>query len=163
PGDLLGILDDTTVRVALTLPETMSNFYQRPDGRLYVMTKGSGTWISSDGGANFAKWPGSLHLRALRERAGGLYAAADNFMDNFAVATSMDDGITWRPLLRFDHICGVRDCGSLTTTCAAAWAGLKQTFGIADNACNVTGTGGTGGSAGGGGGCSCQIGAVPAA
>jgi hypothetical protein len=57
------------------------------------------------------------HLRALAERDGLLYAAADNFADGFALAVSSDEA-TFRPLLRYDGVGRVRRC--VATACVNA-------------------------------------------
>jgi hypothetical protein len=95
-------------------------------------------------------------LRALAERGGVLYAAGDNWMDNFALASSTDGGVTWKPLLRFDGICGPVQCAAVQTSCAAAWQTLVNLFEIPKNVCGQTGAGGAGG--GSDSGCGCAVG-----
>jgi hypothetical protein len=64
---------------------------------------------STDGGSTFIAWPGVPHLRALAERDGLLYAAADNFADRFALGVSSDE-TTWRPLLSYNDVTRVKAC-----------------------------------------------------
>lgn len=161
-GDSLAIVQGQAVSVPLMLPAPMSTFLRRSDGRLYVATRDSGAFVSSDGGQTFAPWPSAPHLRALGERAGALYAVGDNFKDHFAVAVSTDDGATWRPLLRFDGICGLVQCEHVQSVCAGPWQNLVTMFAIPANVCGQGGTGGTGGH-GSGGGCGCTVGERAAA
>jgi hypothetical protein len=159
-GDVLAIADAVGVRIALTVSGTMTAFLRRADGRIFLGTASAAGFISTDGGQTFMAWPHTPHLHALSERGGMLYAAGDNFADGFAVAVSSDDGVSWRPLLSFDHICGPLACGQVPSTCAGPWATLVGTFQIPPNVCSAGG--GTGGSAGaggssGGGGCGCRI------
>jgi hypothetical protein len=134
----LGISDDggATARVALQLPGQMSAFLRRSDGALIVGRGEGGALISTDGGASFTEWGTTLRLRALAERANQLYAATDNTLDGFALAESEDQGTTWKPLLRYQDICGPSECGSISSTCAGAWQALKTTLGIPPGACS---------------------------
>lgn len=65
---------------------------------------------SVDGGMTFSVEEGTLRLRALAERDGLLYAAADNFRDGWAIGVSADQGATFQPLARYDQVASVRDC-----------------------------------------------------
>lgn len=64
---------------------------------------------SSDGGKTFAPWT-VPRLRALAERDGKLYGAADNAGDGFALGVSTDEGMTFRPLMKYSDVSGVRPC-----------------------------------------------------
>jgi MYXO-CTERM domain-containing protein len=132
-GDKLCITDDAgrTGHVALALAGEMTAFLRRRDGTLIVGTRLEGAFISRDGGQTFAPLEGAPHLRALAERGQVLYAAADNAIDGFALAASDDGGKTWRPLLRFENLCGTMDCGhDVNATCAAPWDRLVELLGI---------------------------------
>jgi MYXO-CTERM domain-containing protein len=171
--DLLGISRDggKTARVALALQGPMTTFFRRADGTLLVGSKLQGAFLSHDGGQNFAPWPEAPHLRALGERAGVLYAVADNSADHFAVGSSSDGGKTWTPLLRFENLCGIRDCSAaVRTTCQPAWLRLVDLLGI--TGCSLAGQDAGGDSAvapGTSRGCACDTvggqrgGEVPAA
>jgi MYXO-CTERM domain-containing protein len=65
---------------------------------------------STDGGATFVPWVKPPHLRALAERDGKLYAAADNFLDMFAAGVSTDEGVTWKPILTYDQVKRIKAC-----------------------------------------------------
>jgi hypothetical protein len=75
---------------------------------------------STDGGMTFTAWDQLPSLRALAERDGKLYAAADNFMDPFALGVSTDEGVTWLPLMKFSQVFSIKSC--LQTTCATSCA-----------------------------------------
>jgi MYXO-CTERM domain-containing protein len=58
---------------------------------------------STDGGASFAPLPAvPFTFKAMSARGTTLYAALDNMTDAFAIETSSDEGMTWRPLMRFN-------------------------------------------------------------
>jgi hypothetical protein len=73
------------------------------------------SYRSTDAGHTFATWPAPT-LRALAERSGQLYAAADNFKDPFALGVSTDEGLTFRPLMTYDKVTSVMAC--VQTVCA---------------------------------------------
>ena len=126
-GDKLAISRDggQTAQVALALSGPMTTFLRRSDGTLLVGTQLDGAFASHDGGLTFTPWPEAPHLRALAERAGILYAATDNVVDGYAIGSSGDGGKTWTPLLHFEQLCGILDCGpGIAATCQAAWSRL---------------------------------------
>ena len=58
---------------------------------------------STDGGASFPPLPAvPFTFKAMSARGTTLYAALDNMTDAFAIETSPDEGMTWRPLMRFN-------------------------------------------------------------
>jgi MYXO-CTERM domain-containing protein len=132
-GDKLAISRDggETARVALALSSEMSTFLRREDGTLLVGSKTEGAFRSADDGDTFVPWPEAPRLRALGERAGVLYAVGDDLVDRFAVGASEDGGKSWRPLLRFEDICGILECPSpLRAACQSAWFRLVALLGI---------------------------------
>lgn len=131
-GDSLVISEDggEHVRVALPLAHSMSSFLRQADGTLLVGTRESPSYLSSDGGQHFSEWSSAPHLRALAERDGVLYVAADNFADGFAIAKSSDRGAHFTSLLRFDQLLGPLQCGQVPQICAAPWERLSSQLGI---------------------------------
>jgi hypothetical protein len=127
-ADQFGIYDDATASVVkpLQLNNPMTAFLDRSDGALIVEAVNGEAFISMDRGGSFAHWPNDLHLRALGERDGLLYAAAFDSLDGFAVARSDDQGAHWQPLLRFAQITGPMQCGDLPTQCEIPWQMLQQ-------------------------------------
>lgn len=142
-GDALAISHDggATLRVTYKLSTAMSSFLRRPSApkTLIVGTLGGG-YISHDGGATFVAWSNAVHPRALAERNGAIYAAADNFGDGFAVGSTTDEGNTWKPLGRYDQIQGPLSCGPVMNACLkcrdgdkacdSPWQQLQNQFGI---------------------------------
>ncbi|HLL52810.1 MAG TPA: MYXO-CTERM sorting domain-containing protein, partial [Myxococcaceae bacterium] len=123
----------------LRLGYAMSAFLRRADGSLLIgvsrVQAAHPLYRSTDEGHTFEPVPGAPHVRALAERAGVLYAAADDITDGYAVASSTDGGATWTPLLRFAGICGPLRCGDIPSTCAAEWDDLRITVGIPEDPC----------------------------
>jgi hypothetical protein len=115
-GDRLLVTRDSgiTWTVALTVPGSFSAFLQREDGTLLVGVLDSDDnatgYRSSDGGRTFLPWAGVPHLRALAERGGALFAAADDTKDGFALGVSLDGGVTFRPRLRYAQVSSVAPC-----------------------------------------------------
>jgi hypothetical protein len=125
-----------TFQSTLELPEAMTAFLRRANGELIAVSRG-GSYVSKDRGMTWSPSPISLHVRALGELGGKLYAVADNFADGFAVGVSENDGSTWTPLLKFNQICGVLECGELPTVCAEPWARLRTTLGMPADPCGL--------------------------
>jgi hypothetical protein len=146
--------------VPVTVPGgSLGAFLRRRDGSgTLLLAAAVGTtpvgYRSDDGGRTFADWPLALHVRGLGERGGAIYVASDDFRDGFAVGRSDDGGATWKPLLRFRDIAGVRGC--VRDTCQADcdyYAGLKL---FPPETCNPPDGGATEGN-GGGDGCTCAL------
>jgi hypothetical protein len=115
-GDRLLVTRDSgiTWTVALSVTGSFSAFLQREDGTLLVGVLDSDDnatgYRSSDGGRTFLPWAGVPHLRALAERGGALFAAADDTKDGFALGVSLDGGLTFRPRLRYAEVSSVAAC-----------------------------------------------------
>jgi hypothetical protein len=130
-NDRLAISEDggATVRVALELAGVWAGMVLRPDGTLLAASRdlaGGTLFVSRDGGRSFpTRLPGP-RFRALGERAGRLYAAADDAVDGYALGTSDDQGQTWKPLLRFSDVARVKSCPgrALAATCAGSCQSL---------------------------------------
>ncbi len=125
-SDALAITHDggPDAAVALTLAGKMGAFLRRASGTILVGAPDGPSFRSTDGGKNFAMWPNAPHLRALAERDGVLFAAADDQRDGYAVASSTDEGATWTPRLRLRDIAGPLQCGNLPSVCAGPWAAV---------------------------------------
>ena len=91
----------------LTFPGgVFTAFARMPSGSLIaggvVGTTNVG-YRSTDGGASFPPLPAvPFTFKAMSARGTTLYAALDNMTDAFAIETSGDEGMTWRPLMRFN-------------------------------------------------------------
>jgi len=153
----------------VVLAGALTSFLRRADGTLLVagITSDGRAFgaRSFDGGASFAAWPDLPHLRGLAERAGLLYAAADNRADGFALGVSSDGGDHWRPLLAYDQVARIRPC--VAEACRAdcrrqatsgLWpAAMCEEAGASVDAGADASDGGAGTMAAGGG-CGCQAG-----
>jgi hypothetical protein len=127
-GEALAVSLDAgrTFRTAFSVSGVLTGFLRRESGTILVAgtsSDGSPTGARSlDGGASFQRWEGVPHLRGLAERDGVLHAAADDSVDGFALATSADDGATWRPMLRYAQVDRIKPC--VAAACARACAGM---------------------------------------
>jgi hypothetical protein len=109
-----------TFRKPLTF-SSMSAFVRLSNGTILVAGQKDSVAVayrSRDGGQTFVPWTGAPAVRALGERDGKLYVAADNFKDGFALAVSTDGGETLRPLMTYDKVTSVRPCA--LAACAAS-------------------------------------------
>jgi photosystem II stability/assembly factor-like uncharacterized protein len=73
---------------------------------------------SGDGGQSWKALATPPHVRALAGRGTTLYAATDNVVDGFAVASFNEDKGSWTPLLRFEDVQAVATCARVA--CAAS-------------------------------------------
>jgi hypothetical protein len=148
----------------LALKSAMSAFLLRSDGALIIGAMTGGAWITTDLGASFAPWAETLHLRALAERDGRIYAGTNHLEDGFALAVSDDAGASWAPLLRFEQIAGPMQCGEVAEICAVPWETLLATLANPpvlepgpDAGVPEAGAGGEGGAGGGVGGAGTRL------
>jgi hypothetical protein len=115
-GDRLVVSTDggATFATPWAVSGALTAFVQRANGTILaggLSSDGMAAGARSiDGGMTFAGWPGVPHLRALAERDGLLYAAADNFADRFALAVSSDEGASFRPLLSYNQVTRIKPC-----------------------------------------------------
>ncbi|HLK92046.1 MAG TPA: sialidase family protein [Polyangia bacterium] len=59
---------------------------------------------STDNGATFPQLPAvPFTFKGLSARGTKLYAATENMVDPYAIMTSVDEGMTWQPLMAFDQ------------------------------------------------------------
>jgi hypothetical protein len=127
-GEKLGVYDATDDSV--TLPVSFANglmtaFAELDEGPLLVggrvNSADAAYYRSSDGGATFAALTGAPHLRALAERAGKVYAAADDIADGYALGVSTDLGLTFAPVMKFADIAAIKSCvrASCQSVCLA--------------------------------------------
>jgi len=178
-----------TVAKTLSIQSSFISFARMPDGALVLVGKtvvaGSlipALFVSHDGGATFVENDAIPGIVALAQRGGVLYAAADNFVDGFALGASSDEGATWQPVLRFDQVGSIMACLQANTQCQATcealagkglgspgkiWeetvcsgaGGSSGAAGAGGSGGNgAAGSGGAGGSGGGSSGCGCTLG-----
>jgi len=160
----LALTTDGGVRASkpVTITGGFTSFVRLPSGTMLVGAMAQGGTVpalfrSRDRGASFETLPNAPAIRALSQRDGIVYAAADNFADGFALGTSADDGETWQALFRYNQVHGILPClaGRCRPECQAMvdiglWP--QAVCGAA-----VTGDGGAGGASPPPGGCGCGV------
>lgn len=115
-AEAFAVFDATneTLTTTLTFPSgLMTAFVQTDEGPLIAagrLNVAASVHRSLDGGATWQEIQGAPHLRALAERAGELYGAADDVADGFALAVSSDLGLSFKPLLRFADVGSIAAC-----------------------------------------------------
>jgi MYXO-CTERM domain-containing protein len=115
-GEKLGISTDggRTFTEPVSVDKQLTAFALLSGGTILVAgldTAGNPVGFrSSDRGATFVPWLNPPHVRALAERNGKLYAAAENFLDLFAAGVSTDEGATWTPILTYDQVKRIKPC-----------------------------------------------------
>jgi len=65
---------------------------------------------STDEGLTFTRLTSAPHLRALAERDGIVWGAADNKADGYALVSSANAGDTWQPVMRFQQVTAINAC-----------------------------------------------------
>jgi hypothetical protein len=186
-GEALAVTDDGGATVRRVLPidgGSLTAFARLASGTLIAAASFGGTgsaaggaatgalYRSVDGGQSFQALAGAPRVRGLAERAGVLYAAADNYKDGFALGTSSDEGTTWQALMRYDQVGAVDACvrafcadGCRTEADQAVWSAATCEAPADPPSVEPAGSdGGTGGDAGarepaggGAGGCGCAV------
>lgn len=117
-GQALAVSEDggTTATIRLQTPDgggVIKAFVSTATGALLLATDTNGTpalYRSVDQGATFEEVAQPPHIRGLSRRGAMVYAAADNFMDGYAIATSTDDGTTWKPLMSYNKVRAIDGC-----------------------------------------------------
>ena len=114
-GDRMIVSDDggTMVREAFRVRGILTAFLRRPDGTILVAGRKDNMpegFRSSDNGGTFVPWIEAPTLRALAERDGRIYGAADFVKDGFALGVSTDGGATFSSVMTFAQVQGIRPC-----------------------------------------------------
>jgi len=160
-AEVLAVFDATTD--ALTMPLAfpgglMTAFVQTDEGPLVAagrLNEAGALHRSLDGGATWQAVASPPHVRALAERAGALYAAADDTLDGWALGVSKDLGLTFTPLMRFADVGSIAAC--VRASCQATCEGEVAIGLWPASTCKAapemapTGQGGGGCAVGGGG------------
>jgi len=150
--------------VSATKPITINGDFKAytrlPSGTILIgaMTEFSVTptlYRSRDRGATFESVPNPPAIRALSQRAGKVYAAADNFGDGYAIGTSSDEGTTWQSLMTYSEVKAINPClkTACQDTCTVEVGMTVWPAAVCSADAPVsTGTAGSGGAGQGGGG-----------
>ena len=134
-GEKLGISTDggRTFTEPVSVDKQLTAFALLGSGTILVAgldTAGNPVGFrSSDRGATFVPWVNPPHVRALAERNGKLYAAAENFLDLFAAGVSTDEGATWTPILTYDQVKRIKPC--VQTVCQDVCDNLAGSHAVA--------------------------------
>jgi hypothetical protein len=161
-GEAIAITRDggTTATKPLSIPTSFTSFARMPNGTLVVggtafvnQRTVAALFVSRDGGASFQQNDAVPGVLALAQRDGILYAAADNFVDGYALGASSDEGATWQPVVRFDQIGAIMPCLESDPQCqetclALAGKGFGSPGVIWDESVCAAGDAGVPGSAG---------------
>jgi photosystem II stability/assembly factor-like uncharacterized protein len=124
-------------------PTTFSAFLVAADGTLFAGTTSSDLYAAPQGTTDFSKLLGP-RARCLGQRQGSpaapIYACGDGFLDGYNLGVSDDSARTFRAVMKFTQISGPLTCPAVSQGCAAQFADLQRTLGVAPPA------GGSGGS-----------------
>ena len=143
----------------VTVNGNFNSFVRLPSGTILVsglvqFSTAPGLFRSHDRGSSFEMVASPPAIRALAQRAGTVYAAADNFGDGYAIGTSTDEGTTWQSFMVYSDVNAINPC--LKTYCQDT-CGVEVSMTIwpaevcAADAPVSTGTAGRGGGTGQGG------------
>lgn len=106
--------------------------YEEGTGALWLGTVFQGTYRSTDG-QNFVAVAGAPSVRGIDADSRGIFVAANNYEDGFALGLTSDGGISYRGLFRFVNITGPRACpagSDVFVNCEPRWPALSQLLGI---------------------------------
>jgi len=79
-------------------------------GTVFTASRLGGVFRSDDGGMTFERVHANLPVACLALHDDALYACVDDRMAGYALARSMDRGVSWEPLLRLNEIQEMLPC-----------------------------------------------------
>jgi photosystem II stability/assembly factor-like uncharacterized protein len=124
-----------------------STFLTAADGTLLAGTTSSDLYAAPAGTTDFLPRRGP-RTRCLGQRFGDptapIYACGDGFLDGYNLGISIDGAQTFTPLMKFTDIAGPLTCPAVSQACAAQFAFLQQTLGVAPPPPPSSGGGGGG-------------------
>jgi hypothetical protein len=143
-----------TASKPVTVNGDFNSYTRLPSGTILIggvieySTK-PGLFRSRDRGTTFEPVDNPPAIRALSQRAGLVYAAADNFGDGYALGTSSDEGTTWQALMTYADVKAINPC--LKTACQTSCEAQVSVDLWTEDVCSAdapgsTGTAGTGGT-----------------
>ncbi|HVY37645.1 MAG TPA: hypothetical protein VHM31_06910, partial [Polyangia bacterium] len=106
----------------VTINGNFTAYTRLPNGTILIAamveySTAPGLFRSRDGGGTFEMVARPPAIRALSQRGGLVYAAADNFGDGYAIGTSSDEGTTWQGLITYADVTAIAPC--LKAACQA--------------------------------------------
>ena len=120
-NDSLGVATLDAANVLSVTPSLAFNggvitaFAQLANGHLFVggaIGLAPVAFLSVDGGVSFQPLPTPPSLKGASARGDTLYAVTDETVAGFAIATSVDEGQSWQPLMRYDQIAAIQSCAA---------------------------------------------------
>lgn len=132
-GTTIWLSDDAgaTFRKVFTGNDQIYGFALSPDGaEMALGGPGDGIWVGRADGTNLARQSDILPF-CLGWSQRGLYACADQRLAPFSVGRSVDRGVTFDTLLRFDALCGDTGCAADTQSgreCPTNWEVVAQSL-----------------------------------
>jgi hypothetical protein len=138
----------------------MRGFALSPDGQTLLVGDIVGVWRAPTETMAFTQ-VADVFVTCLTWAAAGVYACSNEYVENFFVGLSQDQGATFAPVLHMFCIPGPLSCPAGTTAgtdCPAQWPPVAMQIGAE----MCAGGGGQGGGAAGGGGTGAASGAGPA-
>jgi len=149
-----------TARKPVTVNGNFTSYVRLSNGTILVgamveFSTRPALYRSRDRGTTFEEVPHPPSIRALSERNGVVYAAADNFGDGYAIGTSADEGTTWTGLMNYGDVKAINPCikAQCQVSCdTQVGLTLWPAEVCAADAPVSTGTAGSGGGVGGTGG-----------
>jgi photosystem II stability/assembly factor-like uncharacterized protein len=133
-GEELAVVDvaGATSRSPVALPAGhLTGFAKLSSGALLVagqIADESFLYRSTDAGLTFSRIMPSPHFRALAERGGVVWGAADNKVDGYALAASTDEGSTWQRAVRFDQVSAITECVKATCQDACLYQSSRSVW-----------------------------------
>ena len=116
----------TSATKPVTINGDFNSFTRLPSGTILVggvveYSTRPGLFRSHDRGTTFEMVANPPAIRALSQRGGKVYGAADNFGDGYALGTSTDEGTTWQALMTYADVKAINPClkAYCQTTCEA--------------------------------------------
>jgi hypothetical protein len=103
---------------------TLSGFVRTSSGTVLVAALVGPQGVayrSTDRGATFLPWvlDPQPHIVGLAERDGVVYLAGKNYTDDWALASSDDEGLTISPMMTYDEVRGIKPCAQ--AACELNW------------------------------------------
>ena len=122
-----------TFTQVLATNDKIRDVFYAADGSVYVATLGSGTYHSTNRGADFTPLQGPPQLGCLGQRSdGALVGCGANWEPDFKAVARTTDGAQWQKVFRFVELAGPLQCPAGTTVgdlCEPMWPSLKELFG----------------------------------
>lgn len=151
--------------VVFSVTDDIRGVVHDSSGAMWAATIYNGIWRATDG-KTFVEIPPSAATpeapaaRGLGADSRGVFVAANNYFDGFAIGLTEDLGESYSPLFRFVELTGTRPCPSgsdVAVICEPQWPAISQLLGITTPTPTPTPPSGDDDDDGGGTGCACSF------